>query len=92
RRSEQALHAGMGGIVCSAAEAEAVRRIVGPDMAVVTPGIRPAGSDHGDQKRVVTPGQAIRNGASHLVVGRPIIAADNKREAAEAILDEMRSA
>ncbi|RVA22364.1 orotidine-5'-phosphate decarboxylase, partial [Mesorhizobium sp. M7A.F.Ca.CA.004.11.2.1] len=53
---------------------------------------RPAGSDHGDQKRVVTPGQAIRNGASHLVVGRPIIAADNKREAAEAILDEMRSA
>ena len=92
RRSEQALHAGMGGIVCSAAEAEAVRRIVGPDMAVVTPGIRPAGSDHGDQKRVVTPGQAIRNGASHLVVGRPIVAAANKREAAEAILDEMRSA
>ncbi|UVK47864.1 orotidine-5'-phosphate decarboxylase [Mesorhizobium sp. AR07] len=92
RRSEQALHAGMGGIVCSAAEAEAVRRIVGPDMAVVTPGIRPAGSDHGDQKRVVTPAQAIRNGASHLVVGRPIIAAANKREAAEAILTEMRSA
>lgn len=92
RRSEQALHAGMGGIVCSAAEAEAVRRIVGPDMAVVTPGIRPVGSDHGDQKRVVTPGQAIRNGSSHLVVGRPIVAAVNKREAAEAILDEMRSA
>ena len=56
RRSEQALHAGMGGIVCSAEEAEAVRRIVGPDLAVVTPGIRPTGSDHGDQKRVVTPG------------------------------------
>ncbi|TIW82868.1 MAG: orotidine-5'-phosphate decarboxylase, partial [Mesorhizobium sp.] len=53
RRSEQALHAGMGGIVCSAEEAEAVRRIVGPDLAVVTPGIRPSGSDHGDQKRVV---------------------------------------
>ncbi|WP_214470373.1 orotidine-5'-phosphate decarboxylase [Mesorhizobium sp. dw_380] len=92
RRSEQALHAGMGGIVCSAAEAEAVRRIVGPDMAVVTPGIRPAGSDHGDQKRVVTPAQAIRNGASHLVVGRPIVAASDRRAAAEAILDEMRSA
>ena len=92
RRSEQALHAGMGGIVCSAAEAEAVRRIVGPDMAVVTPGIRPVGSDHGDQKRVVTPAQAIRNGASHLVVGRPIVAASDRRAAAQAILDEMRSA
>jgi orotidine-5'-phosphate decarboxylase len=92
RRSEQALHAGMGGIVCSAEEAEAVRRIVGPDMAVVTPGIRPAGSDHGDQKRVVTPGQAIRNGSSHLVVGRPIVAASDRRAAAQAIVDEMRSA
>ena len=69
-----------------------MRRIAGPDMAVVTPGIRPAGSDHGDQKRVVTPAQAIRNGSSHLVVGRPIVAAANRREAAEAILDEMRSA
>ena len=92
RRSEQALHAGMGGIVCSAEEAEAVRRIVGPDMAVVTPGIRPSGSDHGDQKRVVTPAQAIRNGSSHLVVGRPIVAAPDRRAAAEAILAEMQSA
>lgn len=92
RRSEQALHAGMGGIVCSAEEAEAVRRIVGPDMAVVTPGIRPSGSDHGDQKRVVTPAQAIRNGSSHLVVGRPIVAAPDRRAAAEAILTEMQSA
>lgn len=92
RRAEQALHAGMGGIVCSAAEAEAVRRIVGPGMAVVTPGIRPTGGDPGDQKRVVTPGQAIRNGSSHLVVGRPIIAASDRRAAAEAILEEMRSA
>jgi orotidine-5'-phosphate decarboxylase len=92
RRSEQALHAGMGGVVCSAEEAEAVRRIVGPDMAVVTPGIRPAGSDHGDQKRVVTPAQAIRNGSSHLVVGRPIVAAPDRRAAAETILAEMQSA
>jgi orotidine-5'-phosphate decarboxylase len=92
RRSEQALHAGMGGVVCSAEEAEAVRRIVGPNMAVVTPGIRPKGSDHGDQKRVVTPADAIRNGSSHLVVGRPIVAAQDRRAAAEAILDEMRSA
>lgn len=92
RRSEQALHAGMGGIVCSAGEASAVRRIVGPDMAVVTPGIRPAGSDHGDQKRVMTPADAIRSGASHLVVGRPIVAAPDRRAAAEAILAEMQSA
>ncbi|CDX46307.1 Orotidine 5'-phosphate decarboxylase [Mesorhizobium sp. ORS 3359] len=92
RRSEQALHAGMGGIVCSAEEAEAVRRIVGPDLAVVTPGIRPSGSDHGDQKRVVTPARAIRNGSSHLVVGRPIVKAPDRRAAAEAILAEMQSA
>jgi orotidine-5'-phosphate decarboxylase len=92
RRAEQALHAGMGGVVCSANEAAAVRRAVGPDMAVVTPGIRPAGADHGDQKRVVTPAEAIRNGSSHLVVGRPIVGATDRRLAAEAILDEMRSA
>ncbi len=92
RRSEQALHAGMGGIVCSAEEAEAVRRIVGPGMAVVTPGIRPSGSDHGDQKRVVTPAQAIRSGASHLVVARPVVAAPDRRAAAEAIIAEMQSA
>ncbi len=82
----------MGGIVCSAGEASAVRRIVGPDMAVVTPGIRPAGSDHGDQKRVMTPAEAIRAGSSHLVVGRPIIGAADRRAAAQAILDEMASA
>lgn len=92
RRSEQALHAGMGGIVCSAGEASAVRRIVGPDMAVVTPGIRPAGSDHGDQKRVMAPADAIRAGSSHLVVGRPIVGATDRRAAAQAILDEMASA
>jgi len=92
RRAEQALHAGMGGIVCSAEEAAAVRRIVGPDMAVVTPGIRPLGADHGDQRRVVTPAQAIRNGSSHLVVARPILAAGDRKAAAEAILEEMRAA
>ncbi|MBN9242405.1 MAG: orotidine-5'-phosphate decarboxylase [Mesorhizobium sp.] len=92
RRAEQALAAGMGGIVCSAEEAAAVRRIVGPDLAVVTPGIRPAGAAHGDQRRVVNPAQAIRNGSSHLVVGRPIVGAVDRRAAAEAILTEMRSA
>jgi orotidine-5'-phosphate decarboxylase len=89
RRAEQALAAGMGGVVCSAGEAAAVRKIVGPELAVVTPGIRPAGSDHGDQKRVVTPRDAIRAGASHLVVGRPIVASVDRRAAARAILDEM---
>ncbi|TIV62285.1 MAG: orotidine-5'-phosphate decarboxylase, partial [Mesorhizobium sp.] len=69
RRSEQALHAGMGGIVCSAEEAQAVRRTVGPDMAVVTPGIRPSGSDHGDQKRVVTPAQTRGSCVLVLVYG-----------------------
>lgn len=89
RRAEQALAAGMGGVVCSAGEAAAVRKIVGSELAVVTPGIRPAGSDHGDQKRVVTPRDAIRAGASHLVVGRPIVASFDRRAAARAILDEM---
>lgn len=92
RRAEQALHAGMGGIVCSAQEASAVRKIVGPDLALVTPGIRPAGAEAGDQKRVVTPRDAIRNGSSHLVVARPIIGAVDRRAAAQAILDDMRSA
>jgi orotidine-5'-phosphate decarboxylase len=59
---------------------------------VVTPGIRPTGADHGDQRRVVTPGQAIRNGSSHLVVARPIVKAEDPRAAAEAILEEMRAA
>jgi orotidine-5'-phosphate decarboxylase len=89
RRAAQARDAGMGGIVCSAAEARAVRAIVGPDMAIVTPGIRPAGADHGDQKRVMTPSLALAAGASHLVVGRPISAAADPAAAARAITAEM---
>lgn len=89
KRAEQARDAGMGGIVCSAEESSAVRSVIGPDMALVTPGIRPAGSDAGDQKRVVTPGDAIRNGSSHLVVGRPIVKASDPHAAAKSILDEM---
>ncbi|MBX3530512.1 MAG: orotidine-5'-phosphate decarboxylase [Rhizobiaceae bacterium] len=92
KRSEQALAAGMGGIVCSAAEAAAVRKIVGPDMAVVTPGIRPKGADKGDQKRVMTPADALVAGASHLVVARPIVGADDRAAAARAILEEMKTA
>ncbi|MCA1490286.1 orotidine-5'-phosphate decarboxylase [Sinorhizobium alkalisoli] len=89
RRAEQARSAGMGGIVCSAEEAGAVRRIIGPDMALVTPGIRPAGAEKGDQKRVMTPGDAIRAGSSHLVVGRPIVKAPDPLAASRAILAEM---
>jgi orotidine-5'-phosphate decarboxylase len=92
RRAEQALLAGMGGLVCSADEATAVRRIVGPELAVVTPGIRPTGVAHGDQKRVVSPAEAVRRGASHLVVARPIIDAVDRRAAASAIIAEMKSA
>ncbi len=92
RRAEQARNAGMGGIVCSAEESGDVRRIVGPAMNIVTPGIRPAGSDAGDQKRVMTPADALRAGSSHLVVGRPIVKAQDPRAAAQAILAEMSSA
>jgi len=89
KRANQARDAGMGGIVCSAAEARKVRDIVGPQMAVVTPGIRPAGAAANDQKRIVTPRDAIAAGASHLVVGRPISAAKDRVAAAKAILAEI---
>ena len=88
-RAKQAADAGMGGIVASALEASAIRDIVGDDMAVVTPGIRPTGADHGDQKRVMTPADALAAGASHLVVARPIVAASDRRKAAQAITAEM---
>ncbi len=90
RRAAQARDAGMGGIVCSPEEAAAVRRIMGPDMALVTPGIRPAGADKGDQKRVATPGDAIAAGASHLVVGRPITGANDRKTAALEIISQMQ--
>lgn len=88
-RAKQAFEAGMGGVVCSAQEAKVVRSIIGPDMAIVTPGIRPAGSDVGDQKRIMTPKDAIEAGSTHLVVGRPITAASDKKQAAEQILSQM---
>ncbi len=91
-RAAQARAAGMGGIICSAEESAAVREIVGADMAIVTPGIRPKGADAGDQKRVVTPFDALKAGSTHLVVGRPIVKADDPKAAAEAILAEMREA
>ncbi|MBZ7924087.1 orotidine-5'-phosphate decarboxylase [Ensifer adhaerens] len=92
RRAEQARAAGMGGIVCSAEESAAVRKIIGPNMALVTPGIRPAGADKGDQKRVMTPAEALKAGSSHLVVARPIVAVAEPLAAARAILAEMDGA
>lgn len=88
-RAKQAFEADMGGVVCSAQEAEIVRKIIGPDMAIVTPGIRPAGADVGDQKRVMTPKDAMQAGSSHLVVGRPITAASDKKQAVDQILAQM---
>lgn len=92
RRAGQARDLGIDGIVCAATEAERVRSIVGPDRLIVTPGIRPAGADAGDQKRVVTPAQGIRLGANHLVVARPIVKAADPKAAAEAIVREIAQA
>jgi orotidine-5'-phosphate decarboxylase len=89
RRVEQSLEAGIDGIVASAQEAPEIRERFGDGFLIVTPGIRPAGTDAGDQKRVVTPGDAIRNGSTHLVVGRPINAAPDPAAAARAITAEM---
>ena len=89
RRTEQARAAGIDGIVCSAVEAEAVRGRLGPDGLIVTPGIRPAGADLGDQKRVMTPGQARAAGIDHVVVGRPITGAADPHAVARAIVAEM---
>ncbi|MCG6858991.1 MAG: orotidine-5'-phosphate decarboxylase [Salaquimonas sp.] len=91
RRAAQARDLRMGGIVCSPLEAAIVRKIVGPDMAIVTPGIRPAGASKGDQKRVMTPKEAISGGASHIVVGRPITAAEDPAASARAIVDDMHA-
>lgn len=92
QRSSDAATAGMGGIVCSPAEASAMRQRVGDQLCIVTPGVRPAGADAGDQKRIMTPHDAIKAGSDYLVIGRPISKAPDPRTAAQAILDEIESA
>jgi orotidine-5'-phosphate decarboxylase len=92
RRGEQALAAGIDGLVASPAEAAMLRAALGPKMLIVTPGVRPTGANTGDQKRIATPGQAIADGADHLVVGRPVTQASAPRAAAETILAEIASA
>ncbi|MDD3609647.1 MAG: orotidine-5'-phosphate decarboxylase [Halothiobacillaceae bacterium] len=83
---------GLDGVVCSAFEVSAMRALFGPQGVLVTPGVRPAGTDAGDQRRVATPAQALKNGASHLVIGRPITRAADPRAALEAIRAEMSGA
>jgi orotidine-5'-phosphate decarboxylase len=86
------LEAGIRGFVCSPREVAYLRALTGPEGVLVTPGIRPAGSEIADQKRIATPAEALRQGASYLVVGRPITQAPDPAEAAEAILKEMTEA
>jgi orotidine-5'-phosphate decarboxylase len=85
------LSAGINGFVCSPQEVATLRAIAGPEAVLVIPGIRPAGGEVGDQKRVATPADALRQGASYLVVGRPITQAADPAAAAKAILAEMVS-
>ncbi|MDB5485903.1 MAG: orotidine-5-phosphate decarboxylase [Tardiphaga sp.] len=91
-RAEQARDIGIDGLVCSPLEATSLRGLVGPDISLVTPGIRPAGSAADDQKRIMTPARAITAGADYLVVGRPVIGADDPRAAADMIVAEIAAA
>jgi orotidine-5'-phosphate decarboxylase len=91
-RARQARDTGVDGLVCSAEEAANLRMIVGPGMVLVTPGIRPAGSASGDQKRIMTPAHAIEAGADYLVIGRPVLEAGDPKAAADAIVDEIELA
>lgn len=91
-RARDARAAGMGGIVCAATEAEKLRPILGDELVIVTPGIRPSGSAADDQRRVMTPADAIRSGSDYLVVGRPISKAADPGAAARSVVDEIAAA
>jgi orotidine-5'-phosphate decarboxylase len=92
QRAARAKEAGIDGLIASPMEAEALKKQVGSSLLIVTPGVRPAGSAAGDQKRVMTPGEAIKAGADHIVVARPVVAAPDPKAAAEAIVAEIQSA
>jgi len=89
--SKLALEAGLDGVVSSAQEICAIRKACGPNFLIVTPGIRPAWSAADDQKRIVTPRQAVTDGVDYIVVGRPVTQSNNRRDAAKRIVEEMES-
>src|ERR1700682_6057641 len=91
-RAQQAQVLGVDGLVCSPEEAASLRKIVGHQISLVTPGIRPAGAASGDQKRIMTPARAIAAGADYLVVGRPVMEAPDPKAAADAIVAEIEQA
>jgi orotidine-5'-phosphate decarboxylase len=92
RLARMARDSGMDGVVASAHEIALIREACGPEFQLVIPGIRPRGSDHGDQQRVMTPGEAARHGANFIVVGRPVLQAPDPAAAAAAIVAEMADA
>lgn len=92
KRADQAKSAGVDGLIASPLEAARLRKQVGTPMLIVTPGVRPAGSSAGDQKRIMTPADAIRAGADQIVVGRPVTAAPDPGAAARAIVAEIEAA
>src|SRR6266404_1903851 len=91
-RAQQAQVLGIDGLVCSPEEAASLRKIVGHQISLVTPGIRPTGAASGDQKRIMTPARAIAAGADYLVIGRPVMEAADPKAAAEAIQAEIAQA
>lgn len=92
RLARLAQRCGLGGVVASPLEIASIREACGTKLAIVTPGIRPAGEDRGDQQRTMTPFEAMRAGADYIVVGRPITGAKNRRDAAMKIVEEMKKA
>ncbi|WP_299593828.1 orotidine-5'-phosphate decarboxylase [uncultured Microbulbifer sp.] len=90
--AELAKKSGLDGVVCSAQEAEALKSACGSDFALVTPGIRPAGTDAGDQRRIVTPVDALHNGSDYLVIGRPVTGAKDPAAALKAIVADIENA
>lgn len=89
QRAKMAQQAGLDGVVASVQEAQMIRKEFGPKFIIVTPGIRPAGADVGDQKRIATPAEAIKNGSNFLVVGRPVLEARDPLKAAKDILKDL---
>lgn len=91
-RAQQAVEAGVDGLILSPWEVQAVRQKVGPDLVLVTPGVRPVGASVGDQKRIATPYDALEAGADYLVMGRPITQAPNPKEVAETLQKDIATA